>query len=154
MEYKLTINGFFENEQELLDTVKRRKICYDFEPYNRTNEGELVHIGNQLNIYGTFQEEHKNADPDDPEFCHVLRDVRKVAEALLKTCGHLQMDAEIEDSNAVTYAYERNMRPDVTVHIPMFDHENFGHPIDDKTQNTFEIACKILEASGVQKIRW
>jgi len=54
----------------------------------------------------------------------------------------------------VTYAHERKMRPDVTVHIPIFDQQNYGHPVDDKISDTLEMAGKILEKAGVQKIRW
>ncbi len=155
MEYKLNINGVFSNEQELLDTVKKRRLCYDSEPYYRTKKGELIQIGYQLNIYGTFPEDHKNATPDDPEFSNVLRDVRRVAEALSNTCDPLHMcEATILDSNTVTYAHERKMRPDVTVHIPIFDQQNYGHPVDDKIRNTLEMAGRILEGAGVQKTRW
>jgi len=155
LENKLNIKGLFESEQELLDVIKKRKICYDSEPYYRTKKGELIQIGYQLGIYGTFPEGHKNATPDDPEFGNVLRDVRRVAEALSNTCDPLHMcDATILDSNTVTYAHERKMRPDVTVHIPVFDQENYGHPVDDKVRNTLEMAGKMLESAGVKKIRW
>jgi hypothetical protein len=155
LENKLNIKGLFESEQELLDVIKKRKICYDSEPYYRTKKGELIQIGYQLGIYGTFPEGHKNATPDDPEFGNVLRDVRRVAEALSNTCDPLHMcEATIIDSNTVTYAHERKMRPDVTVHIPVFDQENYGHPVDDKVRNTLEMAGKILESAGVKKIRW
>ena len=155
MEYKLNIKGFFEDEQELLSTVKKRKICYDSEPYYRTKKGALIQIGYQLNIYGTFPEGHMNATPDDPEFSAVLRDVRRVAEALSSTCDPLHMcEATILDSSTVTYSHERKMRPDVTVHIPIFDQQNYGHPVDDKIRNTLEMAGRILEGAGVQKTRW
>jgi len=155
LENKLNIKGLFENEEELLDTIKKRRICYDSEPYYTTKKGELIQIGYQLGIYGTFPEGHNNATPDDPEFSNVLRDVRRVAEALSNTCDPLHMcDATIIDSNTLTYAHERKMRPDVTVHIPVFDQQNYGHPVDDKVRNTLEIAEKLLERSGVQKTRW
>lgn len=155
MENKLTIKGLFENEQELLDVIKKRKICYDSEPYYSTKKGELIQIGYQLGIYGTFPEGHKNATPDDPEFSKVLHDVRRVAEALSNTCDPLHMcEATIIDSNTVTYAHVRKLRPDVTVHIPVFDQQNYGHPVDDNVRNTLEMAGKILESAGVKKIRW
>lgn len=155
MENKLNIEGLFETELELLNTIKKRKVCYDFEPYYRTGKGQLIQIGFQLNIYGTFPEGHMNATPDDPEFSNVLSDVRRVAEALSNTCDPLHMcEATIIDSNTVTYARERKMRPDVTVHIPIFDQQNYGHPVDDKIRNTLEMAGKLLEVAGVQKERW
>ena len=155
MENKLNIEGLFETELELLNTIKKRKVCYDFEPYYRTGKGQLIQIGFQLNIYGTFPEGHMNATPDDPEFSNILSDVRRVAEALSNTCDPLHMcEATIIDSNTVTYAHERKMRPDVTVHIPVFDQENYGHPVDEKVRNTLEMAGKMLESAGVKKIRW
>jgi hypothetical protein len=155
VENKLNIEGLFETELELLNTIKKRKVCYDFEPYYRTGKGQLIQIGFQLNIYGTFPEGHMNATPDDPEFSNVLSDVRRVAEALSNTCDPLHMcEATIIDSNTVTYARERKMRPDVTVHIPIFDQQNYGHPVDDKIRNTLEMAGKLLEVAGVQKERW
>ena len=155
MENKLNIEGLFETEQELCDIVDKRKICYDFEPYYRTGKGQMIQIGFQLNIYGTFPEGHMNATPDDPEFSNVLSDVRRVAEALSNTCDPLHMcEATIIDSNNVTYAHERKMRPDVTVHVPIFDQQNYGHPVDDKIRDTLEMAGKMLEAAGVQKDRW
>jgi hypothetical protein len=155
VEHKLNIEGLFETEQEVRDIVKKRNICYDFEPYYRASKGQLIQIGFQLNIYGTFPEGHMNATPDDPEFSNVLRDVRRVAEALSNTCDPLHMcEAMIIDSNTVTYAHERKMRPDVTVHVPVFDQQTYGHPVDDKIRNTLEMAGKILEGAGVQKERW
>ncbi len=155
MEYKLDIKGLFASEQELFDTVKKRRVCYDSEPYYRTSKGELNQIGYQLNIYGTFPEGHGNTTPGDPEFSNVLNDVRRLGEALSNTCDPLHIcEATIIDSNAVTYAPERMMRPDVTVHIPIFDQQNYGHPVDEKIRNTFQMAGKILEGAGVRKIRW
>jgi len=155
VENKLNIEGLFETYQELLDTIKKRRVCYDSEPYYRTSKGQLIQIGFQLNIYGTFPEGHMNATPDDPEFSNVLRDVRRVAEALSNTCDPLHMcEATVIDSNAVTYARERKMRPDVTVHVPVFDQQNYGHPVDEKIRDTLEMAGKILEGAGVQKTRW
>ena len=155
MENKLNIEGLFETDQELRDIVKKRKICYDSEPYYRTTKGQLIQIGFQLNIYGTFPEGHMNATPDDPEFSNVLSDVRRVAEALSNTCDPLHMcEATVIDSNTVTYAHERKMRPDVTVHVPIFDQQNYGHPVDDKIQNTLKMAGSLLEGAGVQKERW
>jgi hypothetical protein len=46
------------------------------------------------------------------------------------------------------------MRPDVTVHIPVFDQEHFGHPVDDRITDAVSVAGKILEEVGVQKRRW
>jgi len=155
VENKLNIEGLFETDQELRYIVKKRKICYDSEPYYRTTKGQLIQIGFQLNIYGTFPEGHMNATPDDPEFSNVLSDVRRVAEALSNTCDPLHMcEATVIDSNTVTYAHERKMRPDVTVHVPIFDQQNYGHPVDDKIQNTLEMAGSLLEGAGVQKERW
>ena len=155
MEYKLNISGLFENEQELLDIVQKRRVCYDDEPYYRTHHGQLIQIGFQLNIYGTFPHDHGDATPDDPEFGNVLRDVRRVAEALSNTCDPLHMcEATIIDSTTVTYSHDRGMRPDVTVHIPIFDQQNYGHPVDDKVRNTLEMAERILQTAGVRKVRW
>ena len=155
MEYKLNLEGSFESEQELLETVRKRRICYDYEPYYRTDKGQLLQIGYQLNIYGTFPKDHGDATPDDPEFGNLLSDVRRLAEALSNTCDPLHMcEATIIDSNTVTYSHDRGMRPDVTVHIPIFDQQNYGHPVDEKIRNTLEMAGRLLEAAGVQKIRW
>lgn len=156
MEYKLTIKGLFQSEDELRDTVKKRKMCYDSEPYYITGKkGEMVQIGFQLNLYGTFEDQKKQATTDDKEFSKVLRDVRNVAEALSNTCDPLHMcETTIVDSTSLTYSHERKMRPDVTVHIPIFDQNNYGHPVDDTIRNTLQMAGKLLESVGVQKARW
>lgn len=156
MDYTLNIKGLFGSEEELRETVRKRKMCYDSEPYYITSKkGELVQIGYQLNIHGTFPEGDPKAGPDDPEFGAVLRDVRRVAEALSNTCDPLHMcESTVVDSSMITYARERRMRPDVTVHIPVFDQEHFGHPVDEKIRNTLELAGKILESAGVRKTRW
>ena len=156
MEYKLNLKGLFASEQEILDTVKNRKICYESEPYYITDkEGELIQIGFQLSLFGTFGDAEENVTPDDSEYSHVQRDVRKVAETLSNTCDPLHMcETTIVDSATVSYSPERKMRPDVTVHIPVFDQKNYGHPVDDNIRNTLDIACKLLESVGVQKIRW
>jgi hypothetical protein len=155
MEYSLNIKDLFLDDQELFDTVKKRKICYDSEPYFKTTKGDLLQIGYQLNIYGTFPDGHPHTTPDDPEFRNVLNDVRRVAEALSNTCDPLHMcEAMVVDSSDVTYASERKMRPDVTVHIPIFDQQNYGRRVDEKVRKTLELAGKILESAGVRKKRW
>jgi hypothetical protein len=40
------------------------------------------------------------------------------------------------------------------VHIPVFDQEHFGHPVDDRITRAVSVACKVLEQAGVQKTRW
>lgn len=155
MELQLNIGGFFADKEELREVIRKRKICYDSEPYYTTHKGSLVQIGFQLNLYGTFSRGQKEPSPDDPEFAEVLRDVRKIAESLSQTCDPLHMcDATIVDSTSITYAHERKMRPDVTVHIPVFDQKDFGHPVDDNVRHTLATAEKILQAAGLQKTRW
>lgn len=156
MEALLNISGVFRDEAELGATIRQRKICYDTEPYYLPNkQGSLLQIGIQINLYGTFPDPDDEASPDDREFSGVLRDVRRVAKALSNTCDPLHMcDSAIAESNSVSYAHERNMRPDVTVHIPVFDQDRFGHPIDDRVRETAAMAGKILEQAGVRKTRW
>ncbi len=156
MDAKLAIEGLFASDAELAEVVRRRKMCYDTEPYYRTQAGgKLVQIGFQLNIYGTFPSTDAKPSPDDPEFRRVLRDVRRVAEALSNTCDPLHMcDATIVDSNEISYSHDRRMRPDVTVHIPVFDQKNFGHPVDKTIEDTLAMAGKLLEAAGVQRKHW
>jgi hypothetical protein len=156
MDAKLNINGIFRSEADLAETIRKRKICYDLEPYyNTTKQGQLVQIGYQLNIYGTFPEADKKPSLDEPEFREILRDVRNIAEALSNTCDPLHMcEATIEDSSTLSYAHERKMRPDVTVHIPIFDQQHFGHPVDKHIEDTAQLAGKILESVGVQKKAW
>lgn len=156
MDAKLNIAGIFNSQEDLAETVFRRRICYDIEPYyNTTKQGELLQIGFQINIYGTFPESDKKPSVDDKEFSRILRDVRNVAEALSNTCNPLHMcEATIEDSTSITYSQERKMRPDVTVHIPVFDQQHFGHPVDRHIEETVQLAGKILEAGGVHKKRW
>ena len=112
-------------------------------------------IGYQINFYGTFPDDDPEASPDDRNFNSVLYDVRKVALALSHTCEPLHMCEElIVDSTEVSYSHERKMRPDVTVHIPIFDQQHFGHPVDKRIEDTAIEAGKILEAAGVKKKTW
>jgi len=156
MEYHLNITGIFKDEEELRAAVKKRKICYDTEPYYWPNkQGSLIQIGIQINLYGTFPDTDKEVDAKRRAFGGVLSDVRKVAEALRKTGESLHMgDVVVPDSTSVSFSGERDMRPDVTVHIPVFDQEHFGKPIDDRITKAMSVAAKILEAVGVQKSRW
>ena len=155
MAVKLNIDGIFASEEELAQTIRRRRICYDVEPYYTAKGGRLIQIGYQINLYGTFPESDKKASPDDSEFNNVLHDVRNVAEALSNTCDPLHMcELTIEDSNTISYSHDRKMRPDVTVHIPVFDQQNFGHPLDRRTEETIHMAEQILEAAGVRKRHW
>jgi hypothetical protein len=156
MEMKLNIEGLFGSEQELLETVKLRKICYDVEPYYLPNKkGALVQIGYRLALYGTFPQGVKEADPDSPEYEKVERDVRRVAKALSHTCGPLHVCESITiEPGTVTYSHDRRMRPDVTVHLPVFDQKNFGHPVDAQITETLHLAEKMLEAAGVRKKQW
>jgi hypothetical protein len=40
------------------------------------------------------------------------------------------------------------------VHIPVFDQEHFGHPVDDRITKAVSVAGQLLEEVGVQKRRW
>jgi len=155
VEAKLNISGIFASEEELAETIRSRKICYDIEPYYITKKGTLDQIGFQINLYGTFPQTDMKPSPDDREFGSVLRDVRKIAEALSNTCDPLHMcESSIEDSNTVSYSRDRKMRADVTVHIPVFDQQRFGHPVDKHIEETVTMAGRILEAAGVRKKHW
>jgi hypothetical protein len=155
LELKLNTEGLFENENEAREVVSKRKICYDTEPYYLNRKGQLVQIGYQLSIYGTFEEPVRDATPDSPGYEEVERDVRRLAEAVSHTCGALHMcESTILDPSQITYAHERNMRADVTVHIPVFDQNNFGHPVDDNVTGMLQAAIELLESLGVRKTRW
>jgi hypothetical protein len=156
MDAKLNIAGLFKSEEELSETIRKRRICYDIEPYyNTTKQGLMVQIGYQINMYGTFSGSDKKPSLDDPEFARILRDVRNVAEALSNTCDPLHMcEVTIEDSTTITYSRDRDMRPDVTVHIPVFDQQHFGHPVDKHIEDTVNLAGRILESAGIRKKTW
>lgn len=157
MESGLNIQGLFESEQELRDVVEKRKICYDFEPYYIPGgkKGGLLQIGFQLSLYGTGSNPEKDLPPGSEEYGKVEYDVRRVAEALSNTCGPLHMcETTTVDPSTITYSHERKMRPDVTVHIPVFDQKNFGHPVDDTIRKTLDYAVRLLESVGVRKKRW
>jgi hypothetical protein len=63
-------------------------------------------------------------------------------------------EVSIEDATTITYSRDRKMRPDVTVHIPVFDQEHFGHPVDKHTEEIVHLAGTMLEAAGVRKKSW
>ncbi len=152
----LDISGIFGSDQELLDTVQQRQICYDVEPFYRPDrKGTLLQIGFQISLYGTLRGGDEERGPDAEEYAAVERDVRRVAQALAQTCNPLHMaGTTITDVGTVTYSHERGMRPDVTVHIPVFDQEDFGHAVDDHVRKTLEAAVGLLQSVGVSKSRW
>jgi hypothetical protein len=167
MEYHLNITGIFKDEEELRATVKKRKICYDTEPYYCSHEGSLTQIGVQINLYGTFPDTFPEINLFGPfpdkvqkeenilrEFDAVLRDVRKVAEALKKSGESLYMGEPVIADSSVSFSDERKKRPDVTVHIPVFDQEHYGQPVDDRISEAVSLAGKFLEQAGVQKNFW
>ena len=81
--------------------------------------------------------------------------MRKIAEALSNTCDPLHMcESTIEDSTNISYSRDRKMRPDVTVHIPVFDQQDFGHPVTQLIEDTIHLAGKILETAGVRRKHW
>lgn len=136
--------------------VDRRKICYDSEPYYIPDKnGALVQIGFRLTLYGTLPEGVDDATPDTEEYRDVERDMRKLAEALSATCDPFHICAAITaDPATLSYSHERKMRPDVTVHVPIYDQANFGHPVDEKVTGTLREASELLESVGVRKTRW
>jgi hypothetical protein len=156
MEMKLNIEGLFDSEQDLHDTIKLRKICYDVEPYYLPNKkGAMVQIGYRLALYGTFPEGVREAEPDSPEYEKVERDMMRLARALSHSCGPLHVCESITiEPSTITYSHDRRMRPDVTVHLPVFDQKNFGHPLDDHITETLHLAIEMLEAAGVRKKQW
>jgi hypothetical protein len=155
MEHQLNITGLFKDEEELRATIRKRKMCYDTEPYYLPNkQGSLTQIGFQINLYGTFPDTAEELSAKREAFGEVLRDVRRVAEALKKTGEALHMgELVVPDSTSVSFSDERK-RPDVTVHIPVFDQEHFGHPVDDRISEAVSLAGEILQQAGVQKNRW
>jgi hypothetical protein len=155
VELKLNIEGLFENQNEVEDVVRRHRICYDTEPYYLNRKGKLLQIGYQLSFYGTFEEQVKDANPDTPGYEEVERDVRRLAEAVSHTCASLHTcESTLPDPSQITYSHERNMRPDVTVHIPVFDQDNFGHPVDDNVTAAMKDIIELLESLGVCRTRW
>jgi hypothetical protein len=156
MGMKLNIEGLFDSDQDLHETVKLRKICYDVEPYYLPNKkGALVQIGYRLALYGTFPEGVTEAEPDSPEYERVERDMRRLAQALSHTCGPMHVCESITiEPSTITYSHDRRMRPDVTVHLPLFDQQNFGHPVDEHITENLRLAVEMLEAAGVRKKQW
>ena len=156
MERKLDIKGRFESDAELRKMVVRRRICYDTEPYYIPDKkGAMVQIGFRLTLYGTLPPGVGDATPDSEEYLEVERDLRRLAESLTFTCDPHHMCAAVAaDPATLSYSHERKMRPDVTVHIPVIDQENFGHPVDEKIRNSLQEASELLESVGVQKTRW
>ncbi len=156
MEEKLNIAGLFTNEEELREVVKRRKICYETGPYYLPDrKGELVQIGYQVSLYGTFSDTDREVDVDSPEFETVEKDMRRLAEALSKTCGpHHMCESTTIEPGTLTFSQERRMRPDVTVNLQIFDQLHFGHPVDDNVSETLHFAIRALEEAGVRKTRW
>ncbi len=67
MDPKLSIKGLFGSEQELLDAIIKRKICYDSEPYCINKKGQILQIGFQINLYATFSDGAEYASPDPEE---------------------------------------------------------------------------------------
>jgi hypothetical protein len=156
MERELAIEGIFEDERQLRDVVVLRKVCYDVEPYYIPDKKDnLVQIGFLLSLYGTFPQEEKDATPDTDGYENVERDLKKIAAVLSQTCNPMHMcEATAADPATVTHASERKMRPDVTVHIPLFDQENFGHPVDDNVRGTLDFIKHLLESAGIPRRRW
>jgi hypothetical protein len=156
VEQKLDIKGHFESEEELRSVVVKRRICYDIEPYYIPDKkGTMVQIGFRLTLYGTLPVGVDDSTPDSQEYLEVERDLKRLAESLILTCGpHHVCAAVTPDPASLSYSHDRKMRPDVTVHIPVFDQENFGHPVDDKVRNTLQEASGRLESAGVKKTSW
>ncbi len=156
MELRLNIEGQFESEAELRETVRKRKICYDTEPYYIPDKkGGLIQIGFRITLYGTFPDSVKDASPDSVECGEIEEDLQRVAEVISNTCGPLHTcGSTTADPCSVSYSQDRKMRPDVTVHIPVFDQEHFGHPVDDAVTNALHQAIGLLESAGVRKTRW
>ncbi len=156
MERKLDIKDRFESEAELREMVARRRICYDTEPYYIPDKkGAMVQIGFRLTLYGTLPEGADDVTPDSEEYRDVERDMRNFAEALSAACDPLHMCGAITaDPATLSYSHDRKMRPDVTVHIPVYDKEHFGHPVDEKIRSTLQGASELLESLGVRKTRW
>lgn len=155
MEWKLNIKGLFESEDELHEVIKKHKVCYDVEPYYIAKKGKLIQIGFQISLYGTFSVPGKEATPNSPEYMETETAVMKIAEALSNTCTPIHMcESTTIDTATLTYSHDRKMRPDVTVHIPVFDQENFGRPVDENIKNTLNMAMQLLESAGVRKKSW
>ena len=72
----------------------------------------MTQIGFQINLYGTFPDTAEELSAKRQAFGEVLRDVRRVAEALKKTGEALHMgELVIPDSTSVSFSDERK-RPE------------------------------------------
>jgi len=140
----------------MLEVVRKRLVCYDLEPYYIPDKkGSLVQIGFQLSLYGTFQTGEEAASPDSEEYQKAEDDVRKLAVSLSRACNPDHMcETLTPDPATVIYAQERKMRPDVVVHIPVFDQNDFGHPVDEHVRDTLQAAIQLLESAGISKRKW
>ncbi len=156
MELRLNIQGQFKSEAELRETVKKRKICYDSEPYYIPDKKVgLIQIGFRITLYGTFPDSVKDASPDSKECGEIEADLLRLAEVISNTCGPLHTcGSTTADTCSISYSADRKMRPDVTVHIPVFDQEHFGHPVDDAVRKALGEAIGLLESVGVRKTKW
>jgi len=136
--------------------VAKRKVCYDSEPYFIPDKkGSLLQVGFRLTLYGTFPQDWDEASPDSEEYYSIEHDLERLAGAVSDSCEVRHMcGAVTADPSSLSYSQERKMRPDVTVHIPIFDQENFGSPLCDEVRNTTNEAIKMLESAGVRKTRW
>lgn len=152
----LVLDDAFVNEQALRETIAKRQVCFDHDPfYVRDGSDHVVQIGFQLNLYAAFQDPRHLPLGDDPELQEMVGELRRLCRVFfqsldpLKPCQHPH-----PPMHRVLYSPERRYRAEVCLQIPIFDRAHYGAKPDRRLEELLATAECLLTHLGARRGQW
>ncbi len=152
----LVLGDAFVSEQALRETISKRRVCFDHDPFSvRDGSDRVVQIGFQLNLYAAFQDPRHLPLGDDPELLELVGELRRLCRVFfqsldpLKPCQHPH-----PPMHRVLYSPERRYRAEVCLQIPIFDRAHYGAKPDRRLEELLATAECLLTHLGARRGQW
>jgi hypothetical protein len=138
----------------LRELIRRHKVYWEVRPEEDLDDAdEVVKVGFQLGLRGTFEDD---ADPPlagGPECVEVYRDLRTIAESLVPA-GDADVRFELGGSASALDYTPSSRRQDVEVMIRIQRPDAPDGGIDEAERRSLELIERRLRELGVPEGRW
>lgn len=153
---KLDLQGAFPSEEALREMVRRRRICFEHEPfYVRDASGEIVQLGFQLSLYAAFADPRHLPVGDDQEWREIAGELRRLCRVFFQTLRVLKpCERPDPPEPEVVFSPARRMRAEVCLRIPIFDQAHFGTRPGRQLHEVLATAVCLLKTLGARPGAW
>jgi len=136
------------------ELIRRHKVYWEVRPEEDLDDAdEIVKVGFQLGLRGTFEGAADSPLAGGPECVEVYRDLRTIAESLLPAA---EDDVRFDlggSASALDYTPSSG-RQDVEVTIRIQRPDEPDHGIDDAERQSLELLKQRLKELGVPEGQW